>query len=244
MANPLAPEIGESSTALAHLRPDSTWPPFPRQEDALSAPTTDDLAPPLADLLPRGFAWRTPDGAAFDFSSIMGRFVRGIAAGLATLYARVWSVLAESTASTLATGLADWEAEYGLPGPCVGFDPSAEVRLRALLAKVRSTGTITPQDFIDLAACWNFTITITEPLPFRAGASRCGAGERVNGGAVPSEFVWIVRPAGSAILPFRAGAARAGATRLGEIVRNTTLECIFEHLKPAWTRVVFDYSGG
>lgn len=243
MANPLAPEVGESLTALAHLRPASTWPPFPRQADDLAAPTTDELAPHIADLLPRGFAWRSPDGQAFDWSSTMGRFVRGLAAGFATLYARVWSALAESTASTLAEGLADWEAEFGLPDSCVPSDPSRDARLRALLAKVRSAGTITPQDFIDLAAWYGFAITITEPLPFRAGASRCGAEERVNGGAVPSEFVWIVRPVGSAILPFRAGAARAGTTPLGEIVRNQTLECIFAKLKPAWTRVVFDYGG-
>lgn len=243
MTNPLAPEVGESLSALAHLRPDSTWPPAPRHGDDLAAPTTDDLAPHIADLLPRGFAWRTPDGQSFDWSSTMGRFVRGIAAGFATLYARVWSILAESTAATLQAGLADWEAEFGLPDSCGGFDPSSAARLRALLAKVRSTGTITPQDFIDLAAFFGFEISITEPLPFRAGASRCGAGEHVNGGAVPSEFVWIVRPVGSAILPFRAGAARAGSTPLGEIVRNETLECIFAKLKPAWTRVVFDYGG-
>lgn len=243
MADRLPPAFGESPEAFGHLDPLHAWPPLTAQGDALASPSVDDLAPHLADLLPRGAAWRTPDGAAFDWTSRMGGMMRGFAGALALIYARLFALTGESTASTLSESLVDWEDEFGLPDPCLGLDPSREVRLRSLLAKVRSTGTITPADFIDLAAALGLSIAIREPLPWRAGASRCGAvGERVAGGEAV-EFIWIVRPAQSEILPFRAGKARAGTTPLGEIIRNERLECLFNAVKPAWTKVIFDYSG-
>lgn len=244
MADPrLEPSPGETGSALVHLEPSQVWPPAPVIADGLSNPADDEIAPSLAGLLPVGFAWRTPDGGAFDWDSMMGAFLRALSSGLATLYRLIYGLTLESTAATIVNGLTDWEEEYGLPDACLGFDPSRETRFRFLLAKVRSTGTITPADFIDLAAFLGFTITIREPMPFRAGVSRCGAGAERVAGAIRIDYIWIVKPTAAEIIPFRAGKGRAGVTPLGEIVRNERLECLFNKLKPAWTKVVFDYSG-
>lgn len=243
MFDPREPVVGESPSALAHLRPLRPWPPLPSQADALSDPVPEEIAQHLADLMPRGAAWRTPDGASFDWASLMGAFLKALAADLAVIYRRIFAISQDSTASTLVDSLADWEAEFGLPDSCMGVDPSREARVRSLLARVRSTGTITPADFIALAAELGFSITIDEPLPWRCGASACGSvSERVAGG-IPVEFIWIVKPGETEIIPFRAGAARAGTTRLGEIRHLEALECLFDRLKPAWTRVVFNYAG-
>lgn len=244
MSDRLMPEAGSAPDAFVHLLPRSPFPPLPATADALTAPATDDLIAHVADLLPRGPAWRTPDGAAFDRTGYMAGLVRSIAAALAGLYRRLSAILPETTATTVENGLVDWEVEFGLPDACLGDDPSRAARVHALLVKVRSTGTITPADFIALAAGLGVTITITEPMPFRAGASRCGAtAERVAGG-MPVELIWIVRPGASEIRPFRAGLARAGTTPLGEIARLQSLECLFRRLAPAWTKVIFDYSAG
>lgn len=243
MSDPRAPEPGSTGDALYHLAPAHPAPPLGAQGDSLTAPTADAMATHLAELLPKGMAWRSPDGAAFDADSRMGGLMRGLAGGLAALYARIAAILPESTAATLIDSLTDWEAEFGLPDPCLGLDPSRAARLRALLARVRSTGTITPADFIGLADAIGVTISIREPLPFRAGFSRCGAYAERCGGGEPVEFIWIVKPAATEIIPFRAGQARAGTTPLGEIVRDGRLECLFGAIKPAWTKVVFDYSG-
>lgn len=234
------PYPGEASDAAAHLRPSGLGLVFDHRGDALSAPTEDDLTSQVAALFPPGGAWQTPDGVAMDLQSRIGRLAAVIAASLAVLYARLWTVTDESTAVTIRESLADWEAEFGLPDPCFGVDQSHDARHRALVAKVRSQGTITPADFINLAASLGYEVTISEPLPFRAGASRCGQTTERTGA---SPFVWIVKPAGLHIRYFRAGAARAGSTPLGEIIPLAGLECLFNRLKPAWTQVVFDYSG-
>ncbi|TIQ75304.1 MAG: phage tail protein, partial [Mesorhizobium sp.] len=61
--------------------------------------------------------------------------------------------------------------------------------MRSLLLKIRSGGTITPADFIKLAADAGYAISIEEPTPFRAGASSAGGAEGIAGGEVV-EYVW------------------------------------------------------
>lgn len=237
---PVSP--GETPTATIHLRPTPVWPPLAEQGDALADPSHLSIAESLYQLLPTGAAWRAPDGAAFDANSRLGGFLRGLAGDLATLYRKLFSLSMESTASTLDWSLDDWETEFGLPNPCLGENPSREVRIRFLLAKVRSSGTITPADFIDLAATIGYEITIREPKPFRAGRSRCGSSAEPLGGTVKIEFYWIVKPGRTGVIPFRAGRARAGRTPLGEVQVLSDLQCLFREIAPAWTMPLFDYS--
>ena len=164
MSDRYATAPGEDRTALIHLRP-TAWPEPPRPDvaDALSDPAQGDLAASLYFMLPPGAAWRTPDGAAFEEKSLLGGFLRSLTGALADTYRRIAGIAIESTAVTLVDSLADWELDLGLPDPCLDEDMTKALRRRAAVAKVRHRGTITPADFIALAA------TATTALPGAAG---------------------------------------------------------------------------
>ncbi len=237
---PDLPTPGRTSLGVYQLRPGKpVWPDFPAQGDALADPAVDDLARVFYGLLPSGAAWRSPDGAAFEEGTWLGRFWRALAGDFVTLYRRLFRLSQESTASTLVDSLEDWEAEFGLPDPCFGDGQSRAQRLRALLLKVRSKGTITKGDFIDLAASAGYVIEITEPRPFAFGFSETGWGEG-TGAAIA--YFWFVKVADVGASNFEFGVSQTGINSLLDIARVTDLECLFRAIAPAWTRVVFDYS--
>jgi uncharacterized protein YmfQ (DUF2313 family) len=230
---------GESPTAFHHFAPqDPSFFAPPAQSDALSTPTDEDIAGMLGVLLPKGAAWGTPDNQELDPQSVLARFWKSMGSGLVEAYRALFSVAMESTAVTLANSLEDWEIEYGLPDPCLGPEQTFDTRWRSLILKIRSAGTITPLDFIKLAADVGYSITIEEPMPFRAGASGAGGSDAIAG-EEPVEFVWIVTVAGVPIEHFRVGEGRAGETPLGRLGLPSDLICLFRSLAPAWTRVIF-----
>lgn len=235
---PLFP--GEPLLALLALKPTGlTSPPFPDLSDALSDPQLDDVVRAFIDSLPLGPAWRSPDGAAFEENSRLGGFLRGLAGDFVTLYRRIFGVSLESTASTLIDSLDDWEIEYGLPDPCFGLEQSRALRILSLLLRVRSMGTITKFDFIDIAAFAGFTVSITEPRSFECGISECGGLDELGG---TIEYFWIVKVSGSSVVRFECGVSECGIDALTDFSPATALECIFRALAPAWTRPIFDYS--
>lgn len=234
------PAPGRTSLGVYHFWPTlPVFPDFPPQGDALADPAVEDLAPVLHGLLPQGAAWRSPDGAAFEENSRLGGFLRALAGDIARLYRRLFQVSQESTASTSVDSLDDWETEFGLPDPCFGEGQTQAQRMRSLLLKIRSSGTITRADFINLAASVGYEIMIREPRPFAFGFSGFG-GEEGTGGGI--EFFWFVRVAGVATRRFEFGTSQTGIHSLLDIGRATDLECLFRSIAPAWTRVVFDYS--
>lgn len=233
-ANPGFPNSG-----VYQLRPSIVWPPLPAQTDAEADPADADIAETLYALLPPGPAWRSPDSEAFGSNSLMGGVLRGLAGAFASLYRRLFQISRESTASTLVDSLEDWEADYALPDPCYGPDQTRQQRIRALLLKIRSAGTVTKADFIALAESVGFEITIEEPRPFTCGVSQCGGPDEVSG---VNQFYWIVRVPGIAAKPFEAGVSEAGIDPLLDIARAEDLECLFRLIAPAWTRPVFNYS--
>ena len=218
-----------------------SWPSRPVQGDTLSDPELDLVAETLFAALPKGAAWRSPDNAAFDRNSRLAAFWRSFAPVLAETYGRLFRLTQESTASTLDQSLEEWELEYGLPDPCFGETQTRTQRIRALLAKVRSTGIITKGDFVGLAASISYTIEITEPLVFVTGFSRLG---EPHGTGHAAHFFWRVHVTGRATKRFETGRgkSRTGIDSLLDISRATDLECLFRGLKPGWTRVIFDYS--
>lgn len=230
---------GRLAGGVYQLAPFSDWPVLTDQTDALAAPDAAVLAPTLAAVLPLGAAWRSPDGAAFDDRSRLGGLLRALAGALGLLYRRVFRVGQESTASTLVDSLEDWEAEYGLPDPCLGESQTLTQRQRALLLRVRSAATLTPGDFIRLAAGLGYEITISEPRPFATGFSWCGGPDGTGSAA---QFFWVVHVRGVASKRFETGASRTGLDSLLDIARPVDLECVFRAIAPAWTRVIFDYS--
>ena len=215
----------------------------PDVSDAESNPGTDHLAPQLAAQLPLGAAWRSPDGAAFDFDSRMGGMIRAQCGVLIETYRRLFQVAGqESTAATLVESLEAWEAEFGLPDRCLGDGGPRASRIERLIEKIRDTGTITPADFIALAERLGYTITIEEPTAFEVGISDCGGVDELSGDPDTAvEFDWIVTVHGTAIYEFEAGISETGVDRLLDFEEATGLVCLFRDRAPAWTRVIFAY---
>lgn len=212
--------------------------PLPLQADALADPADETVEGVLTQLLPRGAAWGTPDNQALDPGSVLARFWRAVGSALGDAYRALFRVSQESTATTLVTSLPDWEIEYGLPDPCLGPDQTFDQRIRALLLKIRSGGTITPGDFIRLAADAGYTITIEEPQPFAMGRSEMGGDEGFAGGE-RIERVWIVKVPGVSLYPFIMGEAEMGLTPFGKLGLPADLICLFNAVRPAWTKVIF-----
>ncbi|GHD63894.1 YmfQ family protein [Jeongeupia chitinilytica] len=135
------------------------------------------------------------------------------------------------------TLLTDWERVCGITAPAgAGY----QQRQQAVLAKLAETGGLSIPYFIRLAAGLGYTITITEPQPFRAGTSR--AGETLfHGDAI---WCWRVNVSGGSNgLPYRFRAGQSGAGERLLAFGDPVLETIFNDLKPAWTYVDFAYLG-
>lgn len=212
--------------------------------DALSDPGDDLLRDILAALLPRGSAWRTPDGQAFvdPDGSPMGRTMAALASGFGDLYRRAFAMTEESRINKVSeVSLADWEIEWGLPDPCVIAAQTVERRLQRLRSKVKSPGTITAPDFVRLAALLGYTIAIRLPSAARAGMSTCGGRDWTS--AVALEQQWGVFVFNIEASYFRAGDGEAGVDRLLSFNGTEILECVFRALAPAWTFPVFNYAG-
>ena len=114
---------------------------------------------------------------------------------------------------------------------------NAQQRISACVAKINATSGLNIPYFIRLAAAAGYTISITEPQPFRAGTNR--AGERI----ARADIMWVwwvhISSADNRISRFRAGISAAGdaLTDFGDAV----IESIFKDLKPAFTDVRFTY---
>lgn len=217
------------------LAPDDLTPPAPG--DALTAPTVEDLLPGAMTLYPRGPAWGTPDGQAPSLDTKLAGLMRVFLAAFTSLYARAWGIAVESRAITLVDSLADWERDFGLPGKCSAFEGSIAGRKAALLSKVRSLATITPQDFVQLAHQAGYRIEIEEPALFECGFSECG-GEHTVGPPEQAAY-WIVHVFDLAVDYFVCGESQCGETPLFEIRDSGGLICLFEDLTPAWSQPVF-----
>lgn len=222
------------------------WPPsqvaaVPRQmADPLSNPVGEDLAPGAWSLLPKGAAWGTPDGAALDVGSNLARFWRAVMDGFAPIYADLWRVAMESSSVSLVGSLADWENEFGLPEACVRVFQSDEARYLWLRQKVTSTGTITPGDFLNLAALLGHSVVIEETVVCEAGFFDCGGPDETG----PPEEDWnvVFWVLGANEYGFEAGVGEAGFTPLYDFDQADSVECMFARILPAAYRPIFDYS--
>lgn len=219
------------------LAPSELIPPAPG--DALTDPAVEDLLPGAMGLYPRGAAWGTPDGQASSLDTRLAGVMRIFLAIFGTLYARAWGITVESRAITLVDSLTDWESDFGLPEECSAFGQSIAGRKAALLSKVRSTATITPQDYVQLARQAGYAIEIEEPATFECGFSECG-GEHTPG-SVLQQVYWIVHVYDLAIDYFLIGESEVSEDRLFEVRAADGLECLFDGIHPAWTRPVFVY---
>ena len=135
-------------------------------------------------------------------------------------------VLAAAYAPTAGGDIARWERLLGINPPQPG---NCARRVADVLAKLNET--------IRLAAAAGYTITISEPQPFRAGVNR--AGDRL----AREDIMWVwwvdVASQSQTVWRFRAGSGTAGS-RLSQY-SDAVIESLFNRLKPAHTAIRFTY---
>lgn len=177
--------------------------------------TALDYREQLRKLLPSGRIWPTAE------DSLLMRLLHGLAEELARVHQRTLDLIGELDPRTTSEMIDDWERALGLPDPCAEPPATLEARRAEVVRKLTKTGNQSPQFFIDVAALFGFTVTITEFYD-------------------ADPFKWRVNAPEETVTYFRAGAGRAG-DRLATW-GNHLLECVIERLKPAHTTVVFAYS--
>lgn len=198
--------------------------PAPSLPDPLAAPAIDAFVPSIHASLPLGPAWRTPDRAAFDEDSWMGRFWRAVADPFVRLYADAWGVKEEAAAPSLsAVSLADWEQELKLPDPCTGLADGFAARKTAVREKLVAAPVVRPADFVALAARLGWTVTIEEPRGFECGHSQCGWGDELSDLAI--EFQPVFRVANAETTAFELGEGECGVTAITDFRPAADLVC-------------------
>jgi len=143
-------------------------------------------------------------------------------------------VLAAAYAPTAGGDITRWERLLDINPP----QPDNYARRVAdVLAKLNETGGLSIPYFIRLAAAAGYTITISEPQPFRAGVNR--AGDRL----AREDIMWVwwvdVAAQSQTVWRFRAGSGTAGS-RLSQY-SDAVIESLFNRLKPAHTAIRFTY---
>lgn len=201
-----------------------------RARYGLTPYSQDEYRDALAALLPSGPAWPRDPG------STLMMLLRALAAELERIDNRAAQLLAETDPASTTELLSDWERVVGLPDPCVTQTQTVAERRQALEGRLTSVGGQSRLFFIQLASRLGYDITIDE-FPSAAAATAGGIT------FVGDEWAhtWRVNvPATVGITPFRVG---SGA--VGEPLRawsNEVLECQFNRLKPAHSRLLFAYS--
>lgn len=138
----------------------------PSIEDLQTAPTVDLVLPQVLALTPRGSAWGSDEvGNPEGVSPVMAQYWSAFAAWTVDLNIRESEVGAQAFASAVTIGLEDWQSELGFPE-----DGGAA----ALRARGRGISSVSPADFILLAAAGGAVVTIEEPDQMQVGLTFLG----------------------------------------------------------------------
>lgn len=181
----------------------------------------------LLALLPKGVAWtKDPD-------SQLGKLMAGIAEEFTRIDQRAVEILNESLPSQAIETFEEWEAEYGLPDPCSGIDPTFQERLIALIQTYKMRGGQSRDFFIEVAATMGYAITITE-YEQRHYTYHYGS---LYGGQ-DWAFTWQVNAASVNAKTRRYGQPHGERYRSWS---NQRLECVFNRLKHAHIHIIFSY---
>jgi len=164
-------------------------------------------------LLPRG-------ALATALSSTLRKLWLGVTAELQRVYQRARTLLREAHALTTDELLHEWEAEYGLPEPCITVVQTVEERRNAVIGRMAGVGGCSRAYFIDLAARMGITIAIVEEHAFEVG--RDGAGMGIGGDEW--SFTWSVY-----------------APPTTSVAQRQLLECVFDRINQAHLAVQFFY---
>lgn len=187
----------------------------------------------LQSLLPFGRAWNRDD------DSNMSKFLLAQADEFSRVDSRSDDLLQERDTRYSSELLIDHEIDLGLPDECSRNGQTISERRLAAHSKLIALGQQNPAYFIELAAAYGWTITITEYTPFWCGlgamGDMCGRQEVI--------FYWKVSIAFSGeVVYFTSGSSEAGDP-LTFVPGTSSLICMLKKYKPAHTTLIFDYTG-
>jgi len=188
----------------------------------------------LQSLLPKGFAWNRDDG------SILTEFLYGEAEEFARVDGRSGDLLVERNTLTTNELLSDHENDLGLPDDCSEESETVTERRNNVHSKFIQLGQQFPQYFIDVAEAMGWMITVTEFSPFICGVG--AAGDPCGDSDVI--FYWLVTIDLTEvnIIYFTAGNSQSGDL-LSFTPSLAPLQCTLNQLKPAHTKLIFDFEG-
>lgn len=188
----------------------------------------------MQQLLPSGKAW--PRSADAKLTALLN----AMAKEPARVEMRMEQLLKEADPRTASILLPEWEEFAGLPDTCSkSVATTLQERRQAVVAKLTMRGGQSKAYFQALAEKLGYEVTITEYRPFTCGRSKCG---ETLGGDQVNRFYWKCTVPGPRLTNFKCGASRCGEP-LGKISRAEDLECKFNKLKPAQTKLNFGYTG-
>lgn len=193
------------------------------------ASAVDRYTRSLIFLLPEGSAWATHPG------SNLRKLLDGLAAELCNVDDRADDALNESDPRTVFELLDEWEAAYGLPGPCLVKPGTLDGRRAAILAKVRRSADQSVAALEAYADALGFEVQVVEPRPFECGRSSCG--DALYSGAWV--YVVIVQAPTASPIFFRAGQSGAGSRLVSW--DNNLLECSVNQWLPAHLQGVYQF---
>jgi uncharacterized protein YmfQ (DUF2313 family) len=189
----------------------------------------------LQSLLPKGFAWNREEGSG------LTEFLHGEAEEFSRVDSRSDDlVLLERDTRFASELLVDHETDLGLPDECSAGNETIQERRRIANTRLITLGQQNPAYFIELAAAYGYTITITEYTPFWCGIGRSGD----PCGDQKTIFYWKVTIAygGENIVYFQSGSSESGDA-ISYIPGTTSFICMLNKYKPAHTTIIYDYDG-
>lgn len=185
-----------------------------------------------------------PGQMANDADSNWAKIFTPYAKELARLDGRARGLLKEADPRTTSELFSEWESFAGLPDICTPDDLSYTERRDRLIQKLKTAGGQSRAYFIALAETLGYTITITEYRPFTCGVDQCIAADSAVYVTITNpedRFVWDVSVDGPRATWFHCGESECGVDPMLKLTVANDLECIFNRLKPAHTKLNFIY---
>ena len=189
--------------------------------------TVEEQAQSLANYLPGGQVF----GPKNKNNSNLRKLLRGMAGELFTADGYIRTYQQEIIPDGTVLFIGEWEKAVGIPDSCFPGTGSIDERRLHVLVKLASLGVQTAQDFVDLAALFSVTITVT------AGSTP---------GGFPMTFpIRLFGPAAyfTIIIQFTVQSANRFPLTYPITFGDGTialLECLFTKLKPANCDLIFE----
>jgi len=186
----------------------------------------------LRRLWPVGEVWQVDD------TIVQKEVIDGLSDELTRFDDMITSLRTETIPFQSSYLLEYWVELFGLPNKCLDYteDPAQlRIQLKEAIPRGRSHS---PQAFIDLAATFGITITITVPLPSIVGQIQAG----MPIGPAQSRYLWIVDTNLVQGPLTECGVAQAGDP-ISQWGTERPIECLFNKLQHSHRLIIFNHNG-